>query len=168
MKFSEFNFDAMTGSQLVAAYNEMAREQGLSPVAKFSDKATAVKRCKKAQHQVTLAIKPHMVQMVDEARAAKSVAIAPTKPASRVAQVESRKKNAKSSAEGRDARRIFVTLDRVGTNPRREGTDAHRHFEAMRGEPTVAEYLEKFAADRRKVARHWLYNTVRDGYVEVR
>ncbi len=53
----------------------------------------------------------------------------------------------------------------VKDNPRREGTDAHRHFEAMRQHPRVEDYLASF--EDRRTAQRWLYNTRRDGYVEV-
>jgi hypothetical protein len=55
----------------------------------------------------------------------------------------------------------------VGGNPRRPGTDAHRHFEAMVGSPTVGQYLDKFEATDRACAARWLWNTVRDGYAEL-
>jgi len=50
-------------------------------------------------------------------------------------------------------------------NPRREGTDAHLHFKAMMGGVTVEKYLSKF--EDRKKAKQWLWNTVRDGHVEL-
>jgi hypothetical protein len=53
----------------------------------------------------------------------------------------------------------------VKDNPRREGTDAHAHFEAMRLHPRVEDYLSSF--EDRRTAQRWLYNTRRDGYVEV-
>lgn len=50
-------------------------------------------------------------------------------------------------------------------NPRRKGTDAHEHFERMKGGPTISEYLAKFKGDEaKKTARAWLQNTVRDGH----
>lgn len=52
-------------------------------------------------------------------------------------------------------------------NPRRPGTDAHSHFEKMKGGVTVAAYLKKFKVDDRKVARQWLTNTIRDGHAKV-
>ena len=54
---------------------------------------------------------------------------------------------------------------KVDQNPRRPGTHAHRHFEAMVGSPTVGEYLAKFTDQR--TAAQWLWNTIRDGYAEL-
>ncbi len=51
-------------------------------------------------------------------------------------------------------------------NPRRAGTDAHRHFENMKGGATIREYLAKYPEGEHRQARQWLYNTVRDGYVK--
>lgn len=50
-------------------------------------------------------------------------------------------------------------------NPRRPGTDAHRHYEAMAGGITVGEYLAKF--EDRGLAARWLWNTVRDGHAKL-
>lgn len=50
-------------------------------------------------------------------------------------------------------------------NPRREGSQAHAHFEKMRGGITIREYLSRFSEADQKVARQWLWNTVQDGYV---
>lgn len=75
----------------------------------------------------------------------------------------------KASIETAGKRKRMEQVIRVlsETNPRREGTDAHRYFEAMTGGPTVGEYLAKFpSADHRK-ALQWLWNTCRDGYVTV-
>lgn len=51
-------------------------------------------------------------------------------------------------------------------NPRREGTEAHRHLENMKGGITIREYLAKYTAAEQRVARQWLWNTIRDGYVK--
>jgi hypothetical protein len=53
----------------------------------------------------------------------------------------------------------------VSANPRRPGTDAHAFFEAMRGGPTVGEYLTKFK-DQRKAAQG-LWNTCRDNFAKL-
>jgi hypothetical protein len=53
-------------------------------------------------------------------------------------------------------------------NPRREGTDAHRHYEDMRGGITVSQYLDRYPLAERRKARQWLWNTIRDGYAETR
>lgn len=38
-------FEKMTGPELVATFNAMARANGLNPVKKFKDRATGIKRC---------------------------------------------------------------------------------------------------------------------------
>jgi len=82
---------------------------------------------------------------------------------------EARKKvRAKASLKTSSSRRRMDQVIRVTcANPRREGTEARRYFDAMVGGPTVGEYLAKFpTADHRK-AIQWLWNTCRDGYAEV-
>lgn len=39
------NYDEMTGPELAAAFNAMARARGLDPIKKFKDRATGVRRC---------------------------------------------------------------------------------------------------------------------------
>lgn len=63
-----------------------------------------------------------------------------------------------------DGRVIRLTSEE---NPRKPNTDAHRHWEAMKGSPTVAQYLDKFEADQRRRARQWLSNTIRDGHAKL-
>jgi hypothetical protein len=53
----------------------------------------------------------------------------------------------------------------VKENPRRPGTHAHAHFEAMRKYPNIEDCLARF--EDRVTARRWLYNTVKDGYAKV-
>ncbi|RPH72760.1 MAG: hypothetical protein EHM78_02320 [Myxococcaceae bacterium] len=52
-------------------------------------------------------------------------------------------------------------------NPRREGTDAHAHYEKMRGGISIGKYLAKFPTAERRNARQWLTNTVRDGHISL-
>lgn len=58
---------------------------------------------------------------------------------------------------------IRITVDE---NPRRTGSEAHKHFEAMKGGITIRDYLAKFPEEERRVARQWLYNTIKDGYAK--
>jgi hypothetical protein len=55
----------------------------------------------------------------------------------------------------------------VAANPRRPGTDAHKYFEAMKGGPTVGEYLAKFPEAEQRKAAQWLWNTCRDNFVKL-
>jgi len=57
-------------------------------------------------------------------------------------------------------------VDPATWNPRRAGTDAHRHFENMKGGITIREYLAKYGPQEQRLARQWLYNTRTDGYVK--
>jgi hypothetical protein len=82
----------------------------------------------------------------------------PEKPAAKKAAT-AKKTKAPSSSE--DA----VIRIKSDGNPRRDGTDAHLHFKAMMGGITVGKYLAKF--EDRKKAKQWLWNTVRDGHVEL-
>ena len=52
-----------------------------------------------------------------------------------------------------------------GDNPHREGTRAHKYFEAMRGGPTIGEYLDKF--EDRDDANLYLWTECRNGRAEV-
>lgn len=63
-------------------------------------------------------------------------------------------------------------MDRViritcAANPRRPGTDSHRYFEAMKGGPTVGQYLAQFPEAERRKAAQWLYNTCTDGFARL-
>lgn len=51
-------------------------------------------------------------------------------------------------------------------NPRREGSQAAKHFECMKGGITVREYLSKFPEAEQRTARQWLWNTIQDGHVK--
>ena len=61
---------------------------------------------------------------------------------------------------------LTITLNQE-ENPRRAATDAFRHYEAMRGDITVGDYLAKFKPEDRRKAAQWLSNTVRDKFVRV-
>jgi hypothetical protein len=68
---------------------------------------------------------------------------------------------------GRGVEARIRLLTEGGANPRKENTDAHRHFEAMRGDITVREYLAMFTAEEHRTARAWLGNTRRDGFISL-
>jgi hypothetical protein len=65
------------------------------------------------------------------------------------------------------ARHKYVEVIKVlaCTNPRRMGTDAYDYFVAMQNNRLVEDYLRGF--EDRKKARQWLWNTKRDGHIEV-
>lgn len=50
-------------------------------------------------------------------------------------------------------------------NPHRQGTDAHAHFELMRGEPTRDEYLAKFDPKDQRKAMLWIGNELKANYI---
>jgi hypothetical protein len=146
---TQINFAELTGPQRVVAYNEMAVKLGRPLVKKFENSTKAVARCEALQAILT------DVPAADEPR--KSVAISKPNGAAKPLKVVVRHAL-------RDERVIKILGPFVG----RDGTDKQTHFEKAKGGITVAAYLAKFPEDRRKVARHWLYNLVRDGLVEVR
>jgi hypothetical protein len=51
-------------------------------------------------------------------------------------------------------------------NPYRMGSKARDHLERMKGGITVRDYLAKFTEEEHKVARQWLWNTIRRGYAK--
>jgi hypothetical protein len=59
-----------------------------------------------------------------------------------------------------------MNSETVDTYPRREGTDAARHWALMKDGISVREYLANFAPgiDARR-ARQWLFNHQRSGFV---
>lgn len=146
MEFSE-----MTGPQLVDVYNRMALAVGARPITKFESRIVGIERCKKLAKNVTVdppVENPGKEQFVEEA-----VAPVPAKP-----PLPEASRSKKSS-------RVIRLLCKE--NPRREGTDAHKYFEAMKGSPTVGEYLAKFPTGDQKKAAQWLWNTCRDGHAEL-
>ena len=148
---TQVKFAELTGKQLVAEYNAMAAKLGRPVVKKFEDKRTAVARCEALQ--AILTDRPTAEMVADEPR--KSIAIAPTKKAAKVKTVV------------RHALRDDRAIRTLGPFVGREGTDRQAHFLKMGG-CTVAQYLGKFPEEKRKTARHWLYNLVKDGLVEVK
>lgn len=161
------NFGEMSGPGLLAEYNK------LSPTkrkAKFSDRAQGVAACERAWEQASPEVRAaaaaggkvskeirQSTQLTGEAPKV-SVAKPPEPPSTGAPRAEGKARSAKL------AMRITIVTQK---NPRREGTDAHRHYEAMRGGPTVSEYLERFSPEDRRTAAQWLSNTVRDGHVKV-
>jgi hypothetical protein len=150
------DYTSMTGAQLLEAYNAMAAE-GSRRKAKFENKQLGIAACEKLYTRSNGAAKSTTV-----AKAEKPKAEVVEKAADELTKV------AKAPSEGARSRKLAMRI-RVVTqkNPRREGTDAHRHFVAMQDGPTVGDYLARFAPEARRTAAQWLSNTVRDGHVEV-
>jgi hypothetical protein len=128
----------LSGAELLALYN---LHSPTKRKAKFQTKDEAIARVK----SVLPAAKPAKEPKADKpAKAAKAPKT--------------------TKASGKNAKVIRIkTAD--GENPRRPGTDAFTHFEKMKGGVDIETYLSAFE-DRRK-ARQWLWNTIRDGHVEV-
>jgi hypothetical protein len=103
-----------------------------------------------------------VLPVVEEATARKSAKKASKKSAEKFTIT----RDPKDVRTTRGADLVIKILTANGANPRKENTHARDHFEQMRGNPTVREYLARFPADARRTARQWLYNTIRDGHVK--
>ena len=68
-----------------------------------------------------------------------------------------------TASRGRRADRVIRL--KVAANPRARASKAWKYFEAMKGSPTVGEYLAKF--DDKKKASQELWNICHDGYGEL-
>lgn len=135
--------EEMTGTELLARYNE------LSPTkrrAKFDSKEEAITRIR--------TLKP----LVEEVKAGEAKPKVKAREADGVVY-------AKTPTKVRGGQCVLRIM--VDRNPRREGTEAHKHFEKMLGGITVEQYLAKFELEDRRTARQWLSNTIRDGFVEL-
>lgn len=173
----------MSGKGLLKAYNEIS---GGSRKAAFSSKLEGVQACERAWKEKTSkaeapdpdkaeAARKLRDEMARERAGGKKATATLEKAAVQVKSNQIREAGEKLAAkahqpsDGARARKLQMTIHIVtAKNPRREGTDAHRHYEAMRGGVTVLQYLEKFEPADRRTAAQWLSNTVRDGHVQVR
>lgn len=81
-----------------------------------------------------------------------------------VASPQQKPKREPKNVRARMANLKIVLL--VEENPRRPDTAAHKHFEKMRGNITIRQYLAKFDEADQRVARQWLWNTLQDGYIK--
>lgn len=146
-------FGSMTGAQLLAAYNELSVTKRK---AKFSDRSQGVSACERAWTA------KHGAAPAPAAKAAED------KEKNVAKAAKDLRARANGPDEGTRSKRLLMKIKLLAAkNPRREGTDAHRHFEAMRGGVTVGAYLEKFKPADRRTAAQWLSNTVRDGHAKV-
>lgn len=139
--------EEMSGVELLAEYNRLSITKRK---AKFDSKEEAIKRIR---------------ALVSEAKTAPTPAKEKKTSPPKTAREESSMGEASRKVRGGESViRLQVQGDR---NPRREGSEAHRHYEAMRGGITVSQYLDKFEKKDRRTARQWLSNTVRDGFVKI-
>lgn len=178
---TQINFAELTGPQRVVAYNEMAVKLDRPLVKKFENSSKAIARCEALQAILTdrptpeVTVSDHFIKL-SEVKGGTELKEKVAK--SRVSQVESRKRNVAARKEAARAtgvkpvrgvksdERVIKLL--VDAYPHREGTNKQAHFEKMRGGITVAKYLAKFTDDARGVARHWLYNIIKDGLAEAK
>jgi len=155
-------YNTMTGQQLLAAYNAMAGQPRKS---KFHTREDGVVACEKLWAEK----KPAKVKVT-------SHPVANPDNVKLTFEPEAKKNgNGKAKGDGKAPKKssrldLKITL-LVEDNPRRVSpngpTDAHKHFEAMRGGITIREYLAKFKPEDRRKAGQWLSNTKRDKFVRV-
>ncbi len=126
-----------------------------APKTAASKKSTKTAKTPKPKTPKVKAAKPA------KARATKAVK-------SKVAKSSKPKEAKTGMRRRRKATDVIHVLTESRANPRRAGTDAHAHFEIMKKSKTVGAYLAQFAkGDERGNASQWLWNTVRDGWVEL-
>lgn len=149
----------MNQAELLVEYNR------LSPTkrkAKFKSKEEGVARIMAIVPPAPAAILPVISTVADA-------------PKSKVREGPTEKKTDKKlngakrepkNVRARQAEVVIRILTPDGANPRREETAAYDHFEKMRGGITVREYLSRFSEKDQRVARQWLWNTIKDGHVK--
>jgi len=158
------DFSAMSGRELLTAYNALAATPRKS---KFESKADGVAACeemwKNSQYAEAASAKQRQISAAPEDRRdpdapKRQPAKPPKAPMPPAAPSEANK----------GSKKLLMKIVRVTQkNPRREGTAAHRHFEEMETGRTVADYLSVFDPEDRRTAAQWLSNTVREGHVRV-
>jgi hypothetical protein len=180
--------DTMSHAELLAAYNSISptkrnamfksKEEALARINALVPAAVeATPEISEAAPEVTPEV---TVTKIPTGMTAKKAAAAERAAAKKAALAETEatksKKSAKKSAEkftvGRDAKMVKGRgIDAkikllVDAYPRREGTDAHRHWALMKDGISVREYLANFSPgiDARR-ARQWLFNHSRSGFV---
>lgn len=161
------NFEDLTGQKLVEQYNWMADLAQVRHVKKFETRDVGVKRCREL-HEKLLAR-----DLVEQEAPPKGVApteATATAPA-KADQTEEAPMPAKAKVSMKSAspsKRSDMRIKMlVSDNPRRPGSDAHKHFTRMAASTTVGQYLGKFKVEERRKASQWLSNTVKDGFAKV-
>lgn len=168
------NFAAMTGKELLAEFNKLSATPRKARFSSKPEALAAVEKAWAAKHP------PAKAPTAADVKAAKERASDPKnhpradkadkadKAAAVVHAGNELTKAAKGATDGARSRKLAMKIKVVTKkNPRREGTDAHRHYVEMRDGRTVGEYLAAFAPEARRTAAQWLSNTVRDGHVQV-
>ncbi len=184
------DFSSMSGPQLLDAYNSYAVSKRR---AKFQNLSEGIRRCEQEyaawlnRQQEELDAEPSQVSPMepeegptttdetetpneedtDMAKSATKKTAAKSATAKKTA-TKTKRADTRTAGTGRGRPRQGTTikiLTEGKKNPRREGSDAHAHFEAMKKHSKVSDYLDSFK-DRKK-ASQWLWNTVRDGHVSV-
>jgi hypothetical protein len=149
------DLSTMNGQQLLDLYNSLATAAGKpTRKAKFQSKEEAIERVK----ALASAAKP-------AEETVKTVPLEKPKVAAKATEKPARA----SKAPIKDTKEAAVIRILSDGNPRREGSDAHKYFEAMMGGVTVEKYMASFPQDKdeRKKAKQWLWNTKRDGHIEL-
>jgi membrane protein involved in colicin uptake len=162
------DFAALSLAEQLEAYNELSVTQRKS---KFPSKEQGIAALNSEWKRW---LKDNPISE-DEKAAAKEKAAAEKKAAredEKAAKPAKAPKAKKEKAEGgtrtrRNLEDKIVILTEKKANPRREGTAAYDHFEVMLTSKTVGDYLAAFKEDDRRTASQWLWNTVRDGWVEL-
>lgn len=151
-------YNEMTGPELVKEYNKMVRSlpgSGLRPVIKFADRYTGAKRCRalaetlaeNARREVNV-----ITTVVADTRSGTEPAAKPAvKPAGKLA-----------------ARGAMLIKPLKEGNPKREGSDGARYYDAMVRTKTVGAYLGEYPAGKpRRTANQWMGNFVREGFIKL-
>lgn len=115
------------------------------------------------RREQTMATSANAAKKAAPKKTAPKKAATKSAPAARKAAVTGRPAKSDGSA-ARTRLRDEQVIRLKGDNPRREGTDAHKHFEKMKGGITVGAYLKKFPEADRRTARQWLSNTIKSGH----
>lgn len=172
---TQVDLTTLDGTQLLAVYNKISTTQRK---AKFQSKDEAIARIKKLMAEKAKANSTEAEAPAKPAKAAKP-SKTPAPSAAKPAKANGKDKPAPTPAKAAKPAKVGVKAQKEeavirimtegGENPRREGSDAYRYFEAMKGGVSVAEYMSKFPSDKdeRKKAKQWLWNTKRDGHVEL-
>jgi len=132
----------MTAGELTAEFNRLTGQDKK----KFSTKTEALNAVTNAQRNI--AARSPNVTSIDTS----------------VVEEPAPNRRAPKNVRARNAEEVIRIA--VDHNPYRDGTDAHDHFEKMRGGITVREYLAKFPEKDQRVARQWLWNTKNKNFVK--
>jgi hypothetical protein len=164
------NFSEMSAQELVDAYNSYSSKWRKT---KFASKEVGIASCEAEFLRFAKSVGWAILETPPEAKEVTVMVndeddFMPAQPdyiKAALVSLEEDKKTKKTKVPRSSSKESMKIIIKVPRNPRREGTDAYDHFEAMQKAKTVGEYLSSFE-DRRK-AQQWLSNTIRDGHVEL-